>query len=167
MRGGTPQLRLSLVLPSRSGRSGADQSTFFKNRHGRFRACDLHRLLFEQVVARCAMPGLVAGRYVAVDGSTIMADASREKKLKGTDAANELRARDIVLRPVPEYLAGLDAALPPSLDERAPRRSDQHLADRCGGGAHLQARTGMLRLGDNATASPDPLHLARFTPKRG
>lgn len=34
-----------------------DHSTFSKNRHGRFRACDLHRLLFEQVVARCARPG--------------------------------------------------------------------------------------------------------------
>jgi transposase len=50
-----------------------DHSTFSKNRHGRFRACDLHRLLFEQVVARCAVAGLVAGRAVAVDGSTIMA----------------------------------------------------------------------------------------------
>ena len=45
--------------------------------------CDLYRLLFEQVVARCAAAGLVAGRDLAVDGSTIMADASREKKLKG------------------------------------------------------------------------------------
>jgi transposase len=25
-----------------------DHSTFSKNRHGQFRACDLHRLLFEQ-----------------------------------------------------------------------------------------------------------------------
>ena len=38
-----------------------DHSTFSKNRHGRFRACDLHRLLFEQVVSRCAAAGLVAG----------------------------------------------------------------------------------------------------------
>jgi hypothetical protein len=97
-----------------------DHSTFSKNRHGRFRACNLHRLLFEQVVARCAAAGLVAGRDVAVDGSTIMADASREKKLKGTDAADELRARDSVSRPVAEYLAALDAALPPSPDERPP-----------------------------------------------
>ena len=53
-----------------------DHSTFSKNRHGRFRECDLYRLLFEQVVARCAAAGLVAGREVAVDGSTILADAS-------------------------------------------------------------------------------------------
>ncbi|MEP9403601.1 IS1182 family transposase [Sphingomonas sp. VNH70] len=97
-----------------------DHSTFSKNRHGRFRACDLHRLLFEQVVARCAAAGLVAGRDVAVDGSTIMADASREKKLKGTDAADELRARESVSRPIAEYLAALDAALPPDPDEPVP-----------------------------------------------
>lgn len=69
-----------------------DHSTFSKNRHGRFRQCDLHRLLFEEVVARCAAAGLVAGRELAVDGSTIQADASREKKLPGATAANSLRA---------------------------------------------------------------------------
>jgi hypothetical protein len=61
-----------------------------------------------------------AGRDVAVDGSTIMADASREKKLKGADAADELRARESVSRPVAEYLAALDTALPPDPDEPAP-----------------------------------------------
>ncbi len=97
-----------------------DHSTFSKNRHGRFRACDLHRLLFEQVVARCAAAGLVTGRDLAVDGSTIIADASREKKLKGADAADELRAGESISRPVAEYLAALDAALPPDPDEPAP-----------------------------------------------
>ena len=96
-----------------------DHSTFSKNRHGRFRACDLHRLLFEQAVARCAAAGLVAGRDLAVDGSTIMADASREKKLKGADAVDELRAGESISRPVAEYLAALDAALPPDPDEPA------------------------------------------------
>ena len=74
----------------------SDHSTSSKNRHGRFRACDVHRSLFEQVVARCAAAELVAGRYVAVDGSTILVDASREKKLKAADAAVELRARESV-----------------------------------------------------------------------
>ena len=97
-----------------------DHSTFSKNRHGRFRACDLYRLLFEQVVAKCAAGGLVAGRELAVDGSTIMADASWEKKLSGTTAADELGARDTVSRPVAEYLAALDAALPIAADEREP-----------------------------------------------
>ena len=96
-----------------------DHSTFFKNRHGRFRQCDLHRLFFEQVVGQCAAAGLVAGRQVAVDGSTIMADASDEKKLKGATAAEELRAGEAVSRPVAEYLAALDAALPVDPNELA------------------------------------------------
>jgi transposase len=96
-----------------------DHSTFSKNRHGRFRECDLHRLLFEEVVARCAAAGLVAGRELAVDGSTIQADASWEKKLPGATAADELRTCEAVSRPVAEYLAALDAALPPEPDEPA------------------------------------------------
>ena len=97
-----------------------DHSTFSKNRHGRFRECGLHRLLFEEVVARCVAAGLVAGREVAVDGSTIHADASWEKKLPGATAADELRTCEAVSRPVAEYLAALDAALPPEPDEPAP-----------------------------------------------
>ena len=49
-----------------------------------------------------------------------MADASREKKLKGADAADELRAGESISRPVAEYLAAVDAALPPDPDEPAP-----------------------------------------------
>ncbi len=97
-----------------------DHSTFSKNRHGRFRQCNLHRLLFEQVVAGCATAGLVAGREVAVDGSTVQGDASWEKRLKGATAADELRAREAVSRPVAEYLAALDAALPIRTDEPEP-----------------------------------------------
>jgi transposase len=97
-----------------------DHSTFSKNRHGRFRQCNLHRLLFEQVVGQCAAAGLVAGQEVAVDGSTIMADASHEKKLNGATAAEELRASEAVSLPVAEYLAALDAALPVNSDEPAP-----------------------------------------------
>jgi transposase len=35
-----------------------DHSTFSKNRHGRFRDCDLLRKLFETVVRRCMAEGL-------------------------------------------------------------------------------------------------------------
>lgn len=62
---------------------------------------------------------MVTGRDLAVDGSTIMADASREKKLKGADAADEVRIKESISRPVAEYLAALDAALPPDPDEPA------------------------------------------------
>jgi len=37
-----------------------DHSTFSKNRHGRFRDCDLLRKLFETVVRRCMRHGVVA-----------------------------------------------------------------------------------------------------------
>src|SRR5512132_1258166 len=46
-----------------------ERSTFSKNRHGRFRAGDLFRQLFEEVVHRCVTAGLVDGTGVAVDGS--------------------------------------------------------------------------------------------------
>ena len=38
-----------------------DHSTFSKNRHGRFRDCDLLRKLFETVVRRCMAEGLIDG----------------------------------------------------------------------------------------------------------
>lgn len=43
-----------------------------------------------------------------------------EKKLNGAAAADELRALDKVSRPVAEYLAALDAALPVTADEPEP-----------------------------------------------
>ncbi len=46
-----------------------NHSTFSKNRHGRFRDGDVHRLLFEEVVRACAAAGLIDGRDVAIDAS--------------------------------------------------------------------------------------------------
>src|SRR6266581_3930982 len=46
-----------------------DHSTFSKNRHGRFRDCDLLRKLFDTVVRRCMAVGLVDGAALAVDAS--------------------------------------------------------------------------------------------------
>ena len=140
-----------------------DHSTFSKNRHGRFRACDLHRLLFEQVVARCAAAGLVAGRDLAVDGSTIMADASREKKLEGADAADELRAGESISRPVAEYLAALDAALPSDPDEPAPVEPTSISPTDPQAALTLQARTGAVRIRHQPPARPRH----RLYPRRG
>ena len=53
-----------------------DQSTFSKNRHGRFRESDLFRRVFEGVVQRCIDEGLVGGEGFAVDASLIQADAT-------------------------------------------------------------------------------------------
>src|SRR6202142_1261808 len=54
-----------------------DHSTFSVNRHGRFRASDAFRQVFEAVVRACMEAGLVQGGGFAVEASVIEADASR------------------------------------------------------------------------------------------
>ena len=83
-----------------------DHSTFSKNRHGRFRECDLLRQLFETVVGRCMAEGLVGGAGFAADASLIAADANRQRGVPG-DAALPPKAAS---RAVDEYLAVLDDA---------------------------------------------------------
>ena len=82
-----------------------DHSTFSKNRHGRFRDCDLLRQVFETVVARCMTEGLVGGEGFAVDASMIVADAHRQR---GVASSGELDPASN--RAVTEYLAVLDDA---------------------------------------------------------
>lgn len=96
-----------------------DHSTFSVNRHGRFRASDILRTVFEDVVRRCMVAGLVKGEGFAVDASVIEADASRFARIEGAeiDWTDEERAR----RPVREYLAALDGEQSPTNPERAPR----------------------------------------------
>src|ERR1700735_3201320 len=91
----------------RCGRDGdvPDHSTFSKNRHGRFRASDLLRKLFETVVGRCMMEGIVGGEAFAVDASIIVADAHRRRGVA--------KVEDLVRtssRAVAEYLSVLDDA---------------------------------------------------------
>jgi transposase len=83
-----------------------DHSTFSKNRHGRFRASDLLRRLFETVLRRCIREGLVGGEAFAVDASLIKADANRQKGIEGEKALPSEAAG----RAVQEYLAALDDA---------------------------------------------------------
>ena len=97
-----------------------DHSTFSKNRHGRFHDGDVHRLLFEEVVRACAKAGLVAGRDTAIDASTIEADAGCERKFTGAASADAWDEQERQARPVRDYLAALDAALPAAPDEREP-----------------------------------------------
>jgi transposase len=54
-----------------------DHSTFSVNRHGRFRASDTFRYVFEAVVGGCMDADLVKGEGFAVDASVMEADASR------------------------------------------------------------------------------------------
>ena len=60
-----------------------DHSTFSKNRHGRFRDCNLLRKLFETVVRRCMAEGLVEGAAFAVDASLIAAMPTSSVLLPG------------------------------------------------------------------------------------
>ena len=57
-----------------------DRSTFSKNRHGRFAQGGVLRRVFEMVVEKCAGFGFVGGTDAAVDGSTVQADASKNRK---------------------------------------------------------------------------------------
>jgi transposase len=90
----------------RLGLDGAvpDHSTFSKNRHGRFRECDLLRKVFETTVQRCIAEGLVGGEGFAVDASMIKADANRQRSVPGS----EWHAPATVNHAVREYLAVLD-----------------------------------------------------------
>ncbi|QUS42029.1 IS1182 family transposase [Tardiphaga alba] len=103
-----------------------DHSTFSKNRHGRFRDCNLLRKLFETVVRRCMAEGLVDGTAFAVDASLIAADANKQRSAVGTedhDWDTLARAR----RSVREYLDTLDEAAWGAASETVPKfvsRSD-------------------------------------------
>jgi transposase len=83
-----------------------DHSTFSKNRHGRFRDCDLLRHVFEQSVHRCMREGLVDGEGLAVDASLIRADANRQRGGPGSEGLDP----SVSSRAVDEYLAVLDDA---------------------------------------------------------
>ena len=75
----------------RLGLEGAvpDPSTFSKNRYGRFRESDIHRVLFEEVVEQCREAGLVPGEGFAVDGSFVHGDARRDLRVESVDAIRE------------------------------------------------------------------------------
>ncbi len=83
-----------------------DHSTFSKNRHGRFRECDLFRHLFEHVLSRCIAEGLVGGEAFGVDASLIKADANREDGIEPKDWSSSEHAS----RATSEYLDTLDDA---------------------------------------------------------
>jgi hypothetical protein len=79
-----------------------DHSTFSKNRHGRFRDCDLLRKPFETVVRRCVAEGLL-------DGTAFAVDANKQRLVAGADQHDwESLAR--TRRSVREYLDMLDEA---------------------------------------------------------
>ena len=82
-----------------------DNSSFSKNRHGRFRESGAFRHLFESVVQRCMAEGLVGGEGFAVDASVVKADANRTRGIPGAVASNDATQATHAVR---EYLAALD-----------------------------------------------------------
>jgi transposase len=93
-----------------------NHSTFSKNRHGRFRANDTLRCLFEAVLRRCMSEGLVGGEGFAADASFIRADANRTRGVpKGETPEWEEPSRA-----VREYLDGLEKSNPVAEDDDAP-----------------------------------------------
>lgn len=87
-----------------------DHSTFSKNRHGRFRQSGVFREVFEEIVRRCLAAGLVEGHNLAVDGTMVGANASRQSRVP----REQLQEAAQVSRTVREYLAELEQANPVS-----------------------------------------------------
>jgi transposase len=88
-----------------------EHSTFSKNRHGRFRDSDAFRFVFEQIVRRAMVEGLVGAEGFAVDASVIKADANRQRGVPG-DRDVDWSEAEQARRPIREYLDSLDACEP-------------------------------------------------------
>jgi transposase len=95
-----------------------DHSTFSVNRHGRFRASDAFRQVFEAVVRACMEAGLVQGDGFAVDASVIEADASRYHGVTPEEA--DWSAPERQTRAVAEFLGALDDG-DPTADRKPPK----------------------------------------------
>ena len=87
-----------------------DHSTFSKNRHGRFRQSGVFREVFEEIVRRCLAAGLVEGQNLAVDGTIVGANASRQSRVP----REQLQKVAQLSQTVREYLAELEQVNPVS-----------------------------------------------------
>jgi len=103
-----------------------DRSSFSKNRHGRFAEGAVMRRLFETVVERCAAWGFVGGTAAAVDGSTVAADANRDRRASPEDVRKVWSTEETVARPVRAYLDQLEAEAATLRD--GPRDGPEHKA---------------------------------------
>jgi transposase len=86
-----------------------DHSVFSRARNERFSDRGIFRSIFDRVVAACIGAGLVGGEGFAVDASLIVADANKQRSVRG---AQWNRAMDpqTANRATREYLATLDDA---------------------------------------------------------
>src|SRR6202043_392676 len=86
------------------GQDIPDHSTFSKNRHGRFRESGVFREVFEEIVRRGVAAGLVQGHNLAVDGTIVGANASRQSRVP----REQLQKVAQLSQTVREYLAELE-----------------------------------------------------------
>ena len=98
-------------------------STFSKNRHGRFLESNLFQQLFEEIVDRCVEAGLVEGEHLSVDGSFILANASRLSRIPREQLPEAAHVKGTVR----EYLADLEQANP--VEEPAPQQDQVSTTD--------------------------------------
>ena len=85
-----------------------DHSTFSKNRQGRFRQAGVFREVFEEIVRRCLVAGLVEGQHLTVDGTLVAANASPRTRVPREQLAEVAQ----VSRTVQEYLTELEQQNP-------------------------------------------------------
>jgi transposase len=112
-----------------------DHSTFSKNRHGRFRQSGVFRAVFEEIVRRCLEAGLVQGKNLAVDGTLVGADASRQSRVR----REQLQAVAQVSQTVQEYLAELEQMNPVSDTEMVSTTDPDAILTTKGGGTAVMA----------------------------
>ena len=97
-----------------------DHSVFSRARNERFRGSDIFRRVFERVVEACIAAGLVGGEGFAVDASLIVADANKQRSIRGKDW-DKKRDPETASRAVKEYLATLDDAAFGAASEVTPK----------------------------------------------
>jgi transposase len=112
-----------------------DHSTFSKNRHGRFRQSGVFREVFEEIVRRCLEAGLVEGQHLAVDGTMVGANASRQSRVP----REQLQKVAQVSRTVREYLAELEQVNPVSDAEKVSITDPDVILTTKGGGTAIMA----------------------------
>src|SRR5271170_2442050 len=84
-----------------------DHSVFSRARNERFCDCGIFRSIFERVVGACIGAGLVGGKGFAVDASLIVADANRQRSIRGAQWSTAIDPQT-ASRATKEYLATLD-----------------------------------------------------------
>jgi hypothetical protein len=112
-----------------------DHSTFSKNRHGRFRQSDVFREVFEEIVRRCLAAGLAEGQNLAVDGTMVGGNASRQSRVP----REQLKEVAQVSRTVREYLAELEQVNPVSDAEKISITDPDAILATKGGGTAMIA----------------------------